>query len=137
MDLNVADTTPTDPVDVLQVMFDEFRASWSGHADHLLSETAVHPRSIPADGVSCAKLMIALVDIDGKLIDHGGASVEVAHDANSAGSTTIGSVIDHGDGTYSVRLQASLMKGTDIYRIVVDDRMGPVTLYPFPTLEVK
>jgi hypothetical protein len=137
MDLNVATTTPTDPVDVLESMFVDFRSSWDGHADHIQSEKTIHPSVIRANGNSSAELLIALVDINGHLIDHGGASVIVTHDANSAGATSIGPVVDHSDGTYTVRLAASFTTGTDIFRIVVDDRMGPVTLYPFPTLEVK
>jgi hypothetical protein len=53
-------------------------------------------------------------------------------------------VVDHGDGTYSATLTAGFTPGTDVFRIVVQHETGqaggelrPVTLYPFPTLEVE
>jgi uncharacterized Ntn-hydrolase superfamily protein len=140
MDLK-ADTSSVDPVDTLQVLFDEFRASKAGFPDHLLSQKTVHPKTIRADGHSKAKLFITLMDINNHRIHHGDAPISVIHDAMSAGATQIGPVIDHGDGTYSVTLTSTLNAGTDIFRIELDYGMTPdggkVTLYPFPTLEVK
>jgi uncharacterized Ntn-hydrolase superfamily protein len=142
MDLNVVQTHPTDPVDILQTLFDKFRLDRAGHADHIHTEKTIYPKKIKADGSSRAKLCIALMDIDDLAITHGGAVVTVTHDAQSAGATTIGPVKDHGDGTYSVWLYAGFTAGTDLFRVVVEDRMGlvnltPVTLYPFPTLVVE
>jgi len=136
LDLNVIDTTPVDPVDTLQDLYDQFRAAKAGHADHLLTEKAIYPEEIRADGVERAQLMIQLVDLDGELIPHGGAAVTVTHDEQSAGSCLIGPVRDHGNGVYAVNLLSSAKAGKDVFRVVVDDGEGPVTLYPFPTLEV-
>ena len=136
MDLNVIQGAgaPNDPVVVLQGLFDTFRAGWAGHADHILSTKAISPDPLLADGQSQATLTVLLVDIDGNPLTAGGASVTVTHDATSAGAASIGAVTDHGDGSYTVPLTAGFATGTDVYRIVVDDGKGPVTLYPFPTL---
>jgi len=32
---------------------------------------------------------------------------------------------------------ARALPGTDVFRIVVDDGLGPATLYPFPELKVE
>ncbi len=141
MDLNVVETTPIDPVDMLQPLFEKFRSSLAGRADHILSQKTIYPSNIPADGKSEAELMIALVDIDDHLITHGGASITVTHDVQSAGASMIGPVVDHGDGTYSVTLTSSFTTGVDVFRIGVEGELSPVTqgrvtLYPFPTLEV-
>ena len=136
LDLNVIENSPTDPVDVLQGLFDDFRAAHAGHADHLRSEKAVFPDKIPADGASSAVLMIQLADLEGNLLTHGGAAVTVTHAPGSAGAAWIGAVQDHGDGTYTVPLRAGTQPGTDRFLVRVNDGLGRVTLYPFPELEV-
>jgi uncharacterized Ntn-hydrolase superfamily protein len=143
MDLR-AKNSPQDPVDTLQDHFDAFRASKSGHPDHLLSEKTIHPKMIRADGLSKAYLYIALMDIDNQRVYQGvQRTLSITHHPDSAGATKIGPVEDHGDGTYTVMLSSTLETGTDIFQIVVNDAMTPgneegaVTLYPFPTLEVK
>jgi len=137
IDLNIITNSPPDPVDALQTLYDEFRDSWKGHADHILSEKTVYPQTIKADPQARAELMIYLVDLNNQPVTPGGASVTVTHDDQSAGSTTINQVTDHGDGFYSVWLTAPDKAGTDLFRIVVDDGMGSVTLYPLPTLVIE
>ena len=136
-DLNVINLSHPDPVDVLQELYNDHREAWARHADHILSDKTCHPAQIPADNKSRSEMLIYLVDLNDRPIDHGGASITVNHDAESAGSTSIGPVNDLGNGLYSVYLKASLTTGTDIFRVEVDDGMGPITLYPFPTLELE
>jgi hypothetical protein len=81
--------------------------------------------------------LIQLVDIDNRLISWGGAAITVTHDDQSAKLSEIGAMIDHGDGSYSCDLTPAPGSGTDIFRVVVEDGMGRVTLYPFPTLEIE
>ena len=137
MDLNVTVTKPEDPVDELQDLYDAFRTSWSGHADHILSQKIIHPASVPGDGQATAQLMISLIDIDDRAIPHGFAKISVTHDVTSAGLSSIGKIHDRHDGTYMVPLTPSIGSGTDVFRVTVDDGMGSVTLYPFPALEVE
>jgi hypothetical protein len=137
LDLNIWKTTKKDPVDILQEAYEEWRASRAGHADHLLTEKTITGASVPGGTGSAETLMIQLVDLDNRLITSGGAAVLVSHDDRSAGLSVIGPVIDHGDGTYSCDLTPAPGPGTDIFRVVVDDGKGRVTLYPFPELEVK
>src|SRR5262245_23661805 len=141
LDLNVfgplgAPTSP-DPVDTLQTMYDAFRAAHAGHPDGTLSSAAPAVASLPADGTSQTTLTIALADIQGTPLTTGGATVTVSHDPTSAGSSSIGPVVDQGNGTYLVTLTAGTTAGTDVYRIVVGDALGPVTLYPHATLSVR
>ncbi len=135
LDLNVTETPAPDPVLQLQPMPKEFRKQWRGHADHLHSKKVVLCGGLPADGLSSTSLELSLVDIHRNPLGSGGASISVTHSEESAAIAAIGAVTDHGDGTYSVALGAGLEPGTDVLRVVVEDGMGPVTLYPFPTLE--
>jgi hypothetical protein len=45
-------------------------------------------------------------------------------------------VIDLGNGNYSCVLTAGKTTGTDVFRVVADDGIRPVTLFPLPTLDV-
>ncbi len=131
-----APTSP-DPVDTLQTMYDTFRAARVGHPDAILSTAAPALASLPADGVSQTTLTISLADIDGTPLATGGAIVTVSHDVTSAGSCSIGTVVDLGNGTYEVALTAGTTAGRDVFRVVVGDPLGPVTLYPHATLSVR
>lgn len=141
MNLNLTNTpSHIDPVDRLAKKFSKFRKDLADKPDHILSQKVICPESILADGKSRATLMIALVDINNERIHHGGASITVTHDGQSSGAAIIGDVMDHNDGTYTVPLIATTTPGIDVFRIVVEDKLapashGPVTLYPFPTLE--
>jgi uncharacterized Ntn-hydrolase superfamily protein len=138
LDLNIKKTVPKkDTVDILQEAYEEWRASRAGHADHLLTEKTITQASVPGGTGAAETLMIQLVDLDNRLITSGGAAVIVEHDDRSAKLSAIGPVLDHGDGTYSCDLIPAAGPGTDIFRVVVDDGKGRVTLYPFPTLEVE
>ncbi|MCI0588133.1 MAG: DUF1028 domain-containing protein [Planctomycetes bacterium] len=141
LDLNVAGSlgsvSSPDPVDTLQTMYDAFRAAHVGHPDGILSTAAAAVPNLPADGSSQTTLTIALADIDGNPVTTGGATVTVSHDATSAGSCSIGPVADLGNGTYQVTLTAGTIAGTDVFRVVVGDPLGPVTLYPHATLAVR
>ena len=57
-----------------------------------------------------------------------------AHDPRSAGLSTLDSVTDHGDGTYTLRLRPGAGPGMDRLRFVVEDGVRPVTLWPPATL---
>ncbi|MFH2002524.1 MAG: DUF1028 domain-containing protein [Planctomycetota bacterium] len=136
-DIVITTTTPVDTVDMLQTAYNAWRVSWAGHADHLNTEKVVIPRTIEADGGSKAELLIALADIDNQSVPEVlGREITITHADESAGATLIGPVENLGHGTYSVTLAADSATGIDVFRIVVEDGKGPVTLYPFPRLNV-
>lgn len=136
LNLNVAGKKKPDPdpVDQLTLMFQTWRQSWVGRPDHLRSRAVFDVPGLPEDGVSTATLTISLHDWQGTPLASGGAAVAVTHDATSDGLTTIGAVQDLGNGTYTVPITAGTAPGTDVFRVVVDDGQGPVTLHPFPRL---
>jgi uncharacterized Ntn-hydrolase superfamily protein len=136
MNLNVKNQHASDPDPVIQLrgLFDDWRESWRGRPDHLLSTATLDDVSLPGNGTSTTAMTIVLNDWEGNPVGHGGATVTVAHSKNSAGLSTIGQAIDQGDGSYVVPIIAGIGQGIDEYQIVVDDGLGPVTLYPFPTL---
>ncbi|MEW6743339.1 MAG: DUF1028 domain-containing protein [Planctomycetota bacterium] len=145
LELNVSDTVGSDPdpVWVLTNLYREWRAQRSGRADHLTSRVTFAPPTILADGTSTTLMTIHLFDLLGERISWGGARLDVAHDATSAGATQIGPVFDDGDGSYTVELTAGTRPGRDVFRVSVVDGFPPgnlterpVLLYPFPILEV-
>ncbi|MFO0981474.1 MAG: DUF1028 domain-containing protein [Planctomycetota bacterium] len=138
LDFNVAfrHIPDPDPVITRGLLFQQWRASLVGRPDHLRTAAVVEPQYVPGDGQATTTLRLALADWQGTLITHGGATVTVQHHQSSAGSSTIGPVVDHGDGTYSVPLTAGTITGTDVFDVVVNDGISPVTLYPYPSLEV-
>ncbi|MFO0983486.1 MAG: DUF1028 domain-containing protein [Planctomycetota bacterium] len=125
-----------DPVLTLGDDFKKWRTSWIGRPDHVQSVAAAEPQRIPADEQATAQLDIALYDWQGVAIPHGGAAITVHHHPTSAGSCSIGTPVDHGDGTYSVPLAAGKIAGEDVFEVVVDDGVSPVTLFPYPSIEV-
>ncbi|MEQ8764016.1 MAG: DUF1028 domain-containing protein [Planctomycetota bacterium] len=139
MDLNVPGQQSSDPDPVIQLhkLFAEWRQSWVGRPDHVMSVGESMPHSIPADGRAMSTLDIRLVDWRGKPLTKGGATVTVTHAEESAGSSMIGAVSDHGDGTYSVPLMAGDVAGIDVFDVRIDDGRGlPAQIAPKPTLEL-
>jgi uncharacterized Ntn-hydrolase superfamily protein len=138
LDFNVSFQHKNDPDPVLQLeqMFATWRAGLIGRPDHLRSSAAIQPQRIAGDGQDQSQLKLTLIDWQGNRITHGGAAITMTHDPSSAGSSTIGAAVDHGDGTYSVPLTAGRFAGEDVFKVIVDDGVSPVTIYPKPSLEV-
>ena len=139
MNLNVANQTGADPDPVLQlrILFDAWRAALAGHPDHVLTQKSFTRPSLPGNGTAKTTLDIALFDVDGNAIPAGGASLFVAHAADSAGLSRIGGVVDHGDGTYAVEITAGAGQGIDRFDVLVDDGSVHATLYPRPELTLS
>jgi len=123
-----------DPIVELRLEVLAWRAAQIGRPDHIQSRKRALPGVVPGDGQTSSALRIALRDIQGRPLLHGGAAIDVRHAPGSAGLATFGGVQDHGDGTYSVRLTAGAGVGTDAFEVVADDGAGAVLLYPYPTL---
>jgi hypothetical protein len=136
LNLNVAGSDAQgwdpDPVFQLQDLFATWRESWIGRPDHLKSEQSIASKVLPADGVSTTSLRIRLRDWQGSAVPLEGASIQVTPEGGDQGVVAIGSVVDEGLGIYSIPLTSKLALGKQALRVVVDDGISKVTLYPFP-----
>ncbi len=137
MRLNVAfqNTNRPDPVVQLREQFDAWRADHEGRPDAVHSTAAFAPAFIPPNGVSVTTLSITLLDWRDLPVDAAIESLTVEHAAGSAGISTIGKVLDNGDGTFDVMMTAGTTTGVDRFRVLADDGVRPVTLTPEPRLE--
>ena len=132
MNLNViGGVSSPDPIKTLATLYDTWRNGWIGHADHINSQVSFDQAGLPADGASQCTMTIQLKDINGTPLATGGANVVVSQDSSGAQSCTIGPVQDLGNGSYKAVLTAGLVKGVDVFKIVVNDGKGNVTL-PIP-----
>jgi len=136
MRLNVAyqSSGAPDPVNQLREQFDLWRADLEGRPDAIASVVSFDPPSIPPDGSSVTTMTIELRDWRELAIDVPIDGVTVAHDAESAGISSIGAVEDLGGGVFTVALTAGSVPGIDRFRITADDGLRPVVLMPDPTL---
>ena len=137
LDLNIAFQTMNDPDPVLQLRtaFDAWRLNQIGRPDHILSTKAVTPASAPGNGTTAASLDVTAIDWQGVPVGHNGAIVTVEHALGSAGLAAIGTPVDHGDGSYSIPLTAGEGQGQDLFEVVLDDGVSPVTLFPYPAFD--
>jgi len=124
-----------DPVLQLRTAFDAWRLNQIGRPDHILSTKAVTPASAPGNGTAAASLDVTAIDWQGVPVGHGGAIVTVEHAPGSAGLAAIGTPVDHGDGSYSIPLTAGEGQGQDLFEVVLDDGVSPVTLFPYPAFD--
>ncbi len=125
-----------DPVVQMQAQYATWRASKAGRPDHVKSKNVLNRPVLHANGADTTKLGVRLFDIDGVAIPVGGANVTVTVEPGATAGVTIGTVNDLGTGEYWIPVTAQNTVGTAKLRVVVDDGMGPVTLYPFPTVTV-
>ncbi|MBT2290968.1 cadherin-like beta sandwich domain-containing protein [Paenibacillus albidus] len=79
----------------------------AGTADAAKSSVAVDPASLTADGVSTAEVTVTVRDAQGNALLVGGDTVAIAVSGGS-----VGTVADHGDGTYGATLTAPTSTGT-------------------------
>ena len=137
MRLNVAFQGSGEPDPVLQLrqLFDAWRAELDGRPDAIRSTAIIDPPHIPPNGVSQTTMHITLLDWQGEPISAAIDSLTVEHAPDSAGLSSIGEVIDHGGGTYSVELTAGEEIGVDRFHVIADDGIRPVVVMPVPVLE--
>src|SRR5262249_1775466 len=138
LNFNIANQHAADPDPVVQLRtaFDAWRNAQLGRPDHIQSQKTLGASTLPGNGTSQTRLDLDLIDWAGNAVGHGGATVTVQPSAASAGPSTFGTPVDHGDGTYSVPVTAGIGQGTDEFVVVVDDGQGAVTLFPFPQLVI-
>ena len=106
----VVQDTPsgTDPINVLQGMFDNWKDSLFTFVDPFLSEIMVEPDTLPADGTSDAVITISPKNNSDTLLASG---LQVVLFNTGAGS--LSPVTDLGDGTYQATITAPIAIGTD------------------------
>jgi uncharacterized Ntn-hydrolase superfamily protein len=106
----VVPNTPTgkDPIDSLQTLFNNWKESLFTVVDPFLSEIAVEPDTLPANGTSQGVITISPKNNSDTLLASGQQVV-----LSNTGAGSLSSVIDLGDGTYEANITAPIAIGTD------------------------
>jgi hypothetical protein len=121
-----------DPVLVLQSQYDAWRLGQAGIPDQVHSTVKVSAQSLPADGLARLRADVTLADIEAVPITAGGAELTYELLTPLPPVSVPLSVVDHGDGTYSLEFQAGLAPGTDVWRLRADG----VALQPDVTVRI-
>ena len=98
----------TDPIDLVQGKFDDWKDSLFTFVDPFLSQIASDPDTIPSDGISQALITITPRNNSDTLLA-GGLQVVLSN----TGAGSIGTVTDLGDGTYQAEITSPVTAGTD------------------------
>jgi adhesin/invasin len=77
----------------------------AGSPSHLTSTISLSAVSLPADGTSAATITVELKDVNGNLVTTGGHGVTISRTPTEG--TTLSSVTDHNNGTYTAQLTAT------------------------------
>jgi hypothetical protein len=125
-----ANENDPDPVDQLTQRYASWRNMRRGRPDGILSEVDAVD-SLPADGRAQRNVTVQLVDLDGVPLTRGGAKVRVAQFGRARLNTSIGPVLDLGDGRYRFSIRALETVGSDRYVITAEDGLLEATLFPF------
>ncbi len=119
-----------DPVILMRQQYDQWRLDLQGRPDAILSERSQSRDAVPAGEPAVVTIELRLVDLEGVPLSTGGAAISLQHEARSAGMSTLQAVTDHGDGTYTVEILSGDAPGVDRFRLIVDDGIRPVHLWP-------
>ncbi len=138
LDLNVVNQGAggPDPVRLLQMLYNAFRADLQNRPDAVHSIVTLDPPALFPDGSSTSAMDVLLLDLDGSPIGVPIDAFTVEQAPASDGVSSIGVPVDNGGGSYSVTITAGLMPGVDRFEISADDGMRPVILMPAPRLPV-
>ena len=104
----------TDPIDLVQGKFDDWKDSLFTFVDPFLSQIASDPDTIPSDGISQALITITPRNNSDTLLA-GGLQVVLSN----TGAGSIGTVTDLGDGTYQAEITSPVTAGTDTISAVI------------------
>jgi uncharacterized Ntn-hydrolase superfamily protein len=132
----VAGVADVDPVIQLEGQYAAWRAAMIGRPDQVLSQVHADAEALVADGHTATSVNVRLFDVDGNPIAHGGHTLTLQNISGVPAITTPSAVVDHGDGSYGFSLTAGSLTGADVWRIVANDGVGNVTLYPDLRLQV-
>jgi uncharacterized Ntn-hydrolase superfamily protein len=126
--------TTSDPVDALRRKYEIWRAGLAGRADQFRTEVTTTADILRADGLDTATVDVALVDVDGMPVVVGGQTLLVT--AVEDPGVIVGGVTDNGDGTHTFQVTGGLNPGTARLRVVVQDGVRDVRLWPDIELRV-
>ncbi|TDJ72181.1 MAG: DUF1028 domain-containing protein [Planctomycetota bacterium] len=132
----IGNASDLDPVVMLQMRYDIWRANRAGAPDHILTERLLGAQSLVADGISGTAVTLRLVDIEGDALTVGGQTVTITQVNADPPVAIPGPVVDNGDGTHTFSLTATTNPGTGVWRIVVQQGTAVVQLFPDLTLAV-
>ena len=124
-----------DPMPELQRRFDQFRRTKQDKSDHVLTRVLQSAQRIPADGVSELEVDIHLVDLEGKRLDFGGQTILLTDVSPGGPVATPSPVTDNGDGSHTLRMQASGSTGPARFEVRVSQPGMPNPVRLFPDLE--
>jgi len=118
LELNfVGAASDPDPVLVVADLYDAWRLGQVGVPDQVESSVVPSARALPADGVSKLEVHVALADLEGTPLVGGGDSIRWEQLSSGPASSFPLAVYDHGDGTYTLEIQASTVPGEDVFRL--------------------
>lgn len=120
----------TDPVILLRQRYDAWRLSQAARPDAFESLVVAPTQQVRAGDQALLDYWVELYDLDGQALTQGGAQFELVHFADSAGQAGLESVIDHQDGSYTLRVRTGMQAGRDRFAFQVDDGLGAVQLSP-------
>ncbi|MEL7369178.1 MAG: DUF1028 domain-containing protein [Myxococcota bacterium] len=127
MRLNVADQPPSapDPVDQLRQQFDQFQQTLVGRPDAIRSTVDITP---VAGGF---EMTLSLVDWRGVALNSGVNNVTIVPAPQSAENTSVDSVQNNQDGTYTISISGPEQRvGDDLFIITIDDGIRDVVIPP-------
>lgn len=113
-----------DPITILHAMFNQWKDSLRTRVDPFLSQLAVTPDSLPADGTSAASILIIPKNNSDTLLPPGRTIL-----LRNTGSGILGAVTDNGNGTYSATITAPTTAGTDTISARVVSGTDTVTIF--------
>lgn len=119
----------TDPINVLQGMFDNWKQTLFTVVDPFLSEIEIDPDTIPANGTSQAIITILPKNNSDTLLASGKQVV-----ISNTGAGTLSSVADLGDGTYEATITSPVAMGSDTISATVVSGSDTVSIFWKPVL---
>ncbi|MDZ7624961.1 MAG: DUF1028 domain-containing protein [Ignavibacteriaceae bacterium] len=114
----------TDPINVLQGMFDNWKIAKFNIVDPFLSLIEVSPDTLPANGTSQGVITISPKNNSDTLLASGKQVI-----LTNTGAGTLSSVTDLGDGTYEATITAPIAIGTDTISAVVISGIDTVSIF--------
>ncbi len=129
MNINVASqgASDADPVFQIQALFDAARQDLLGRPDAIASTVSITGVQGSADDWL---MRVELIDWQGTPLSQGVLTFGVEHAPESDQVTTIGSVVNNGDGSYELTLTETGQEGVDVFLITADDGIRAVVLPP-------
>ncbi|MEE8469322.1 MAG: DUF1028 domain-containing protein [Planctomycetota bacterium] len=108
-----------DPMVVLRNKYANWRANLGGIPDAIHSEVHIDRQQLVADGLSTARVVVVLRDVEGRALVSGGDTLTVVPTTPGAPTAIPGPVTDHGDGTYSFDMLSTTTVGRGAWNLVV------------------